>query len=103
VGKPKLDIEKASGNSFVVTVKKVSRGSSPEDARRIAEDIIYNFEEMDSILIFEPYFLIDKNQKWRNQEVEITIKVPDNKSVHLSQKMKDIIYDIENVTNTMDK
>ncbi|NLO01226.1 MAG: PspC domain-containing protein, partial [Bacteroidales bacterium] len=41
VGKPKLDIEKASGNSFVVTVKKVSRGSSPEDARRIAEDIIY--------------------------------------------------------------
>jgi phage shock protein PspC (stress-responsive transcriptional regulator) len=103
IGNPKLNIEKASGNSFIVTVKKVARGRSPENAREMAEDIIYTFEERDSLLIFEPNFVIDKNQKWRNQEVKITVKVPEYKSVYLDEKMTAIIYDIENVTNTWDK
>ncbi len=103
IGQPKLDIEKASGNSFVVTVKKVSRGRSPENAKNMAENIIYTFEERDSILLFDPYFVIDKDQKWRNQEIEINVKVPENKSVFLDEKMESIIYDIENVTNTWDK
>jgi phage shock protein PspC (stress-responsive transcriptional regulator) len=73
LGKPKLDIEKASGNNFVITVKKISRGRSPGNARKMAEDIIYTFEERDSSLIFDPYFVIGNNQKWRNQEVEISV------------------------------
>jgi phage shock protein PspC (stress-responsive transcriptional regulator) len=103
LGLPRLDIEKAGGKSFVVTVRKIARGKSGEAAKKLAEEIIYNFEESDSLLIFEPFFLIDKNDKWRDQKVEITVKVPEGKAVFLDEGLADIIYDIENVSNTWDK
>jgi phage shock protein PspC (stress-responsive transcriptional regulator) len=100
-GEPRLDVERASGDKFFVTVKKTSRGKSRENAKELAEEIIYNYQETDSVLLFDPYFFLDEN-KWRDQEVYITVKVPEGKAVHFADNMIDIIYDIENVSNTWD-
>jgi len=102
LGIPRLDVEKASGNSFLVTVKKSSRGRTRETARDHAEDLIYRFQQQDSVLVFEPYFFLNEGDKWRDQEVQITVKVPESGTVFLNEDMVDIIYDIENVTNTWD-
>ncbi len=102
LGKPQLDVEKAGGDEFAVTVKKFSRGRSREKAREWTTDIIYNYEASDSTLLFDPWFILKKGSKWRNQEVEITLKVPEGKAIHLEDDMIEIIYDIENVSNTWD-
>ena len=102
VGKPKLDVESASGDNFLITVKKYSRGRSREGAKELAEEIIYSYQEKDSTLLFDPVFVLDENTKWRDQEVKITVKVPEGKAIYLDDKMIDIIYDIENVSNTWD-
>ncbi|MCA1758946.1 MAG: hypothetical protein LC658_04170 [Bacteroidales bacterium] len=102
LGNPRLDVEKASGNSFVVTVRKSSRGRTRETARDHASDLIYRFQQQDSVLLFEPYFFLEEGDKWRDQEVHINVKVPEGGTIFLDEEMVEIIYDIENVTNTWD-
>jgi phage shock protein PspC (stress-responsive transcriptional regulator) len=102
IGKPRLDIEKSGGQDFVVSVRKTSRGRNREIARDYAADLIYNYELKDSLLFFEPYFFLGEKGKWRDQELFITLRIPEGKSIYLDERMVDIIYDIKNVTNTWD-
>jgi len=52
--------------------------------------------------VFDPYFVLDKGEKYRGQEVDIIIKVPEGKAVYLTDEMVKIIKDIDNVSNTWD-
>jgi hypothetical protein len=52
--------------------------------------------------MFDPYFILGKDEKYRGQDVSITIKVPEGKAVYLSDDLVKIIHDIENVSNTWD-
>lgn len=102
LGHPSFTIEKSANNEFLLQVKKRSRGSSNENAQQNMEQIDYNFIQKDSTLLFDPYYILKDNAKWRNQEVNMVLKVPEGKSVFMSEKMKSIINDIENVNNIYD-
>jgi hypothetical protein len=102
LGQPRLDIEKSGSDNFTITIKKASRGNSRENAKESAEDIIYNFELNDSTLLFDPYFILEDDEKWRDQDVDIMIKIPEGKAIFLGEEMIKIIHDIENVSNTWD-
>lgn len=102
LGRVKLDVERSGNNDFAILVKKSSRGKTREAAKETSEGIIYRFERKDSTLYFDPYFILEKDEKWRGQDVEITVKVPDGKAVYLNENMVEIINDIENVSNTWD-
>jgi len=102
VGYPRLDVVRSSTNDFVVTVRSASRGNSREDAKNWCEEIVYNFSRTDSTLFFDPYFFIGDDSKWRGQEVDIKVKVPEGKAIFLGDDMVKIIHDIENVSNTWD-
>lgn len=102
LGRVKLDVERSGNNDFAVLIKKSSRGKTRELAKETSESIIYRFEHKDSTLYFDPYFILGKDEKWRGQDVEITVKVPDGKAVYLNENIVEIINDIENVSNTWD-
>ena len=102
LGSPRLDIEKSNTDEFVVMIRKKSRGSSEENANEHVEDIIYNFTQQDSVIYFDPYYTVGDSKRWLDQEVDITVKVPEGKSIFLGDDMFKIIYDIENVSNTWD-
>jgi len=102
VGYPRLDVVRSSTNDFVVTVRSASRGNSREDAKNWCEEIVYNFNRTDSTLFFDPYFFIGDDGKWRGQEVDVKVKVPEGKAIFLGDDMVKIIHDIENVSNTWD-
>lgn len=102
LGEPQLDVVKSGSDNFTITIKKMARGRSRESAKDAAEDIIYNYELKDSTLFFDPYFLLDEDGKWRDQDVSITIKVPEGKAVYLGENLIKIIHDIENTSNTWD-
>jgi phage shock protein PspC (stress-responsive transcriptional regulator) len=99
LGHPRFTIEKGSSGEYSLLIKKQSRGSSTIDAQKNVEEIIYNFAQKDSTLRFDPYYLLKENAKWRDQEVYLTLKVPEGKSVYLNQKMTSILADIENTEN----
>lgn len=102
LGHPRFTIEKSTTGEFLLQVKKRARGSSTEDAQKNVEQIDYNFSQRDSTMKFDPYYFLKENAKWREQEVSMILKVPEGKSVYLNEKMKSIIYDIENVNNMWD-
>lgn len=102
LGHPTFTIEKSTTGEFLLQVKKRSKGSSTENAQANMEQIDYNFTQKDSTLLFDPYYILKDNAKWRDQEVTMILKVPEGKSVFLDEQMKSIIHDIENVDNMWD-
>lgn len=102
VGDPELDVVRSSSEDFVITIKAASRGKSREEAKNNSQQIVYNYNLSDSTVVFDPYFFLGEGGKWRNQEVFITVKVPEGKTIYLGDGMEDIIHDIENTSNTWD-
>ena len=102
LGHPRFTIEKSSTNEYQLLIKKQSRGSSTIDAQKNVEEIDYNFVQKDSTLRLDPYYLLKDDARWRDQEVYLTLKVPEGKSVYLNQKMTSIIADIQNTENMWD-
>lgn len=102
LGHPRFTIEKSSSDEYLLLIKKQSRGSSTENAQENVKQIDYNFTVKDSTMVFDPYYFLKDQAKWRDQEVSITLKVPEGKSIYLDKKMADIIYDIENTENMWD-
>ena len=102
LGNVTLDIEKSGNDDFVILVKKSSRGKTRELAKEETESIIYRFDVKDSTVTFDPWFILGKDDKYRVQEVDVTVKVPEGKAVYLSDDMVKIIHDIDNVSNTWD-
>ncbi|WP_347839189.1 PspC domain-containing protein [uncultured Draconibacterium sp.] len=102
VGHPQLDVVRATSNEFVITVRHASRGKTREEAKEWCEEMVYHFNQSDSTVYFDPYFFIGDDGKWRGQEVDIKVKVPEGKAVYLGNDLIQIIHDIENVSNTWD-
>tara|TARA_R110001583_G_scaffold1342_2_gene11026 strand:- start:21445 stop:23013 length:1569 start_codon:yes stop_codon:yes gene_type:complete len=102
LGEPTLDIEKSDSGNYEIIMKKKSRGRTHGDAVENAEEIKYSWKQVDSLLIFDEYFTLPIGDKWRNQKLQITLKVPEGKAVFLDKSVDDIIHDIENVSNTWD-
>lgn len=102
VGDPQLNIVRSGSDEFVVTVKSVARGGSRDEAKVNSQEIVYNYTIADSSVVFDPYFFLEKDGKWRRQEVFITVKVPEGKAVYLADGLEDVIHDIENTSNTWD-
>lgn len=100
-GNVKLDIEKSENDSFYLDMNFIARGESSKEAIELAKNINYGFAQGDSLINFNTYYSIT-NQKWRNQYVKMTLKVPEGKSVYLGEAMDQIIYDVRNTTNTLD-
>ena len=79
-----------------------SRGESEEEAEKLASRINYNFTQRDSLLLFNSIFSIKDEEKWRNQELSLQLKIPVGTVIYLSEEMKHIIYDIDNVQDIYD-
>ena len=103
VGDPELDVIRSNSDEFSITVKGISRGKSRDEAKENSQQIVYNYTLTDSTVVFDPYFFLGDNDKWRNQEVFITVKVPEGKAIYLGEGMQEIIHDIENTSNTWDR
>jgi phage shock protein PspC (stress-responsive transcriptional regulator) len=102
LGHPSFTIEKSNTGEYLLLIKKQARGSSTENAQENVEQIEYNFSQKDSTITFDPYYFLKEDAKWREQEIFITLKVPEGKSVFLDTKMAGIIHDIENTSNMWD-
>lgn len=100
LGQPRFDIQRSDTDDIVLIFKKRARGKDQTGANLNIQEIVYNYEVKDSILLFDPWYLTGENGKWRDQRVDITLKLPVGKSVYLSDKMVKIIYNIQNVSNT---
>lgn len=102
VGIPRFTIEKSETNDYDVIIKTQARGHDLYKAQENAKEVVYKYDQLDSLVSFNPWFVIPSQSSWRLQEVNITLKLPVNKTVYLSDDMVKIINDIKNTSNTWD-
>lgn len=98
-----LDIKQATGDNFELKIKKVSNGKSQKQAKINASKINYDFVLEDNLLYFDNYLSLEEEQGFRFQSLELTLYVPEGKTIYLDQNLKYFIYNIDNVTDTYDK
>ncbi len=102
LGYSRLNIIKSQSNNIEMVVVKEAHGSNKLIAKTRAEHIAYNVTQQDSILLFDNIFRVNDADKFREQDVTVILKLPVGKVIYLDKSLENMIYDIENVTNTYD-
>lgn len=96
LGMPVVDIERTRQDKPFLTVRKESRGVNELAAERYAEQIRFEFTLKDSLLILDPYFRLGGEEKYRGQEVEVVINLPDGYRIFLDESTGDYLRGIDN-------
>jgi phage shock protein PspC (stress-responsive transcriptional regulator) len=99
---PKFDIEKSNGNQFELLLNKSSKGNNYRTAKKNAEEIEFSFKIVGDTILFDPFFILEKNEKWRSQDLKITLKVPEGKVIYMDENILPIIHNIHNTSNLWD-
>jgi phage shock protein PspC (stress-responsive transcriptional regulator) len=100
---PKINILKSASDTGTVEIKMIARGRSKKIASERAANINYQYHSIDNTLVLSPYFAINNKEKFRAQQISITIKIPEGKTVYLDENLKHMLYDIENTQNMLDE
>ena len=84
----RFNINASKDSSYYVTMKKYSYGRTQAEAMRRAEKIQYSVYSKDSVLDLSNGYAIDKDSKFRGQQVEIEIQVPVGKKIRFDESVK---------------
>lgn len=93
-GKVELNILLSNDSLAHVEIYKKAQSKTKEQARELIEKINFEWQQRDSVLIFEPYFTLG-HQMWRNQQVEVDLSIPAGKVVFLHNDLQQILRYIE--------
>ena len=99
----KVDIIPAETDSFELVAYQLASGNTRKEATFRAKNISYQINQDNSLMVFDPHISFPIDDKWRSQQVKLVLKVPKNKVIYMDKSMKKVIYDIDNVSNTLDR
>jgi len=97
-----LDVAKSKNETFSLSQTNMARGRSYATAEKNANGIMYQFSEHENTVSFNPFYSFQSVDKWRKQEVDLRLNIPVGKTIYLESNLEDLIYDIQNVTDTYD-
>ncbi len=102
IGRVKLDVVRAEGDKYELVKIVSARGNNRKVAQENTRDISYEIVQTDSVLKIDKDFLLPEKSKFRDQKIQLILKVPVGKSIHLGTETDRIFYDLKNTTNTYD-
>ncbi|MBW4361710.1 PspC domain-containing protein [Flavobacterium taihuense] len=71
-----IRIEKSEEKYAYLQIEKEAKGKSLSEAKKRADAIRYNYKIVGNQLIFDNYLITDLKNKFRDQEIEITLYLP---------------------------
>jgi len=90
-GKPDLTIEKGTKEYPVIEFVRKARGGTKISAELNAKNIQYNYTLKDSVLYFDPYFMIPSGEKWKLQDLSIILHIPEDYNIFIDNSMENIM------------
>ena len=85
----KVNIEQSPDSLFHIYKTRVSMGSTSQEARQLAGNIEFGVVQQDSIIRLPKGFTVSNKDKFRNQQVLLTVEVPLGKKVQVSRDIDD--------------
>ncbi len=101
-GFPDLNIVRGESENFELVIFSESKGSGRKEALELAKKISYEINQKDSLVELNSFYSVVKTEKWRGQSVHVELRVPKGKSVFIGRSMKNILYDVNNESDTWD-
>jgi phage shock protein PspC (stress-responsive transcriptional regulator) len=80
----RVNLAKSEDSSYHVRLLKFSHGQNANTARRLAEQIQFPVQQTDSILYLPQGFIVNRQQKFRNQQVLVVVSIPVGKRIFVS-------------------
>ena len=88
-----LRIEKSEGGKAILNQEFSAKGPNFETALKSAQLTNYQFNQQDSLLQFDWNTRLHKNQLWRDQRVELTLRLPVNTRLMIDGKLNRYLED----------
>lgn len=98
-----IDVIKSKSDLIELKLKKNSKGRNRKEAGRRAENIMIKYKIDGNELKVSPLISVPYNDRFRDQEVNMSIALPVGKTIYLDQSAGEIIYDIKNVEDMYDR
>lgn len=86
-----LRIRESLGNETTLTISKKARGKNHKLAKERLKSLDYSFQITGNQLNFDEFFTIDKNDLFRDQEVDITLKIPTNTVLNFDESAYGVV------------
>lgn len=102
-GRPKVRVVSSDNDSLYVFMIKSAHGSEKPEAALRAKNITYSLQQKDSVLLIDKYCSFPSTDKYRDQEVEVLIKLPRNKVIYFDNSIKRLLYDVDNTNEIYDE
>jgi hypothetical protein len=80
-------VTRSNNDSFHVSMAKMARGETREKADDLASKIDYTVTQKDSMLILDKGVGINRQDKFRNQHIVVTIAVPVGKKIFINNNV----------------
>ena len=96
LGQPNLQIRKSENEKTSLMLVKKSDGMNKDEALKLAKNIKYEWQQVDSAFYFRRYFNIEGKQIVRDQELEIVFEIPVGKVIYMGENLDYIASYIEN-------
>ncbi|QCE42122.1 PspC domain-containing protein [Psychroserpens sp. NJDZ02] len=81
----RLIVKSTKDNVAKLRVKKSARGINFDKAKNRAKNINYNYTLVDNNLILDNYFTVPKNEISRDQEIELTLYLPEGSILYAEE------------------
>ncbi|HEY4061804.1 MAG TPA: PspC domain-containing protein [Puia sp.] len=85
----RVNLLKSEDSSYHVQLIRLSRGNNARIAHDLAQQIVFPIRQTDSILYLPRGFAITQEQKWRNQQVLVTVAIPIGRKIVVNSSVRD--------------
>ena len=99
----KLDVKKSKSDESYVLIQKISKGKNSNKARKNAKEIKYQFKTVDDTIIFDAFFLSKYKNLWKEEEINVTLYIPEGITVYFDNSVKNFLHNVNNEADTYDK
>ena len=83
----KVNVVQSADSFYHIYETKMSRGCTAEDAKKLATHISFPINQLDSSIFLPAGFTISCKDKFRNQQVMVTVEVPMGKELHFGKDL----------------
>lgn len=97
-----INVEPSDEDRPYLEVIRESQGSNRMNARKNAEAVRYEVEIEDSVITVPIYYILEEDQKFRAQQIDVILYLPDSHSVYFDYSLADHLYDVDNLQNMWD-
>lgn len=98
-----FDVRQTNNNNAYIKIRKESKGRTRKEANDYAESMEYEFNLNDKELDLNGFFLSDVQNKYKDQQIDVTLYLPTGSIVYFDRSTRTYLNDIDNVQNIYDR